>query len=142
MRYYYCSKTYDAQHKFEFEHDRPSEQTHQFGSLFVCASDSGAFRQNAFFFDFQNASTFWILGGTGIVLDGGGTLDGTGQAWWDALPSNSTLQRPIILTVFEGTDVTVRHINEVNSPFWFNLVSAAVVIVHIRHVILCPAGVR
>ncbi|KAA1470448.1 glycoside hydrolase family 28 protein [Dentipellis sp. KUC8613] len=77
---------------------------------------------NAFFFDFQNSSTFWILGGENIVLDGGGTLDGSGQVWWDAFASNSSLQRPIILTVFEGTDVTIQNIKEINSPMWFNLV--------------------
>lgn len=36
--------------------------------------------------------------------------------------SNSTLQRPIILAVFQGTNVTVDNIHEVNSPFWTNLV--------------------
>lgn len=41
--------------------------------------------QNAFYFAFQNSSTFWLLGGTNILLDGGGTLDGSGQAWYDAL---------------------------------------------------------
>jgi galacturan 1,4-alpha-galacturonidase len=41
--------------------------------------------QNAFFFQFQNQTTFWILGGKNILLTGGGTLDGAGQAWWDAL---------------------------------------------------------
>jgi hypothetical protein len=36
--------------------------------------------QNGFPFTFQTQITFWILGGTNIVVDGGGTLDGAGQA--------------------------------------------------------------
>lgn len=40
---------------------------------------------NAFFIPFQTQLAFWLLGGTNITLDGGGTLDGQGQAWYDAL---------------------------------------------------------
>ena len=35
--------------------------------------------QNAFFITYQNQSTFWYLGGENVLLDGGGTLDGSGQ---------------------------------------------------------------
>ncbi len=38
---------------------------------------------NSFSFDFQDQAAFWLLGGKNIVLDGGGTLDGSGQAWYD-----------------------------------------------------------
>ena len=40
---------------------------------------------NGFFIPFQNQTTFWLLGGENIRLDGGGTIDGQGQDWWDAL---------------------------------------------------------
>ena len=40
---------------------------------------------NAFTFSFQDQAAFWLLGGTSIALDGGGTLDGSGQAWYDEL---------------------------------------------------------
>lgn len=40
---------------------------------------------NAFYFEFQNSVTFWLLGGENIVLNGGGTLDGAGQDWYDEL---------------------------------------------------------
>ncbi|EEB92841.1 hypothetical protein MPER_08587 [Moniliophthora perniciosa FA553] len=58
---------------------------------------------NARQFHFQNQSTFWLLGGKNIVLDGGGIIDGAGQTWYDRFASNRTLQRPILLTVFQGT---------------------------------------
>uniref|UniRef100_A0A0W0FB77 galacturonan 1,4-alpha-galacturonidase n=1 Tax=Moniliophthora roreri TaxID=221103 RepID=A0A0W0FB77_MONRR len=78
---------------------------------------------NAQQFEFQNQSTFWLLGGENIVLDGGGTVDGSGQAWYDRLASNSTLQRPISLTIFQGTNVVIKDITMINSPEWFNLVN-------------------
>lgn len=34
---------------------------------------------------YQNATTFWLLGGKNVRLDGGGTIDGNGQVWYDAL---------------------------------------------------------
>ncbi|KII95596.1 glycoside hydrolase family 28 protein [Plicaturopsis crispa FD-325 SS-3] len=80
---------------------------------------------NAFSFPFQDQVTFWILGGQNILLDGGGTLDGAGQAWYDEFADNSTLLRPIILTVYEGTNVTVENVQMVNGPGWSNFVNAA-----------------
>jgi len=74
-------------------------------------------------FTFQTQVTFWILGGKNIVLDGGGTLDGAGQAWYDAFASNSSLLRPITMTLFQATNVLVQNINMINSPEWFNLVN-------------------
>ncbi|KAF9047506.1 glycoside hydrolase family 28 protein [Panaeolus papilionaceus] len=78
---------------------------------------------NAFFIPFQTQVTFWLLGGQNILLDGGGTLDGVGQPWYDAFAKNSTLLRPIILTVFQAKDVTIKNINMVNGPEWHNLVN-------------------
>ncbi|KZV88954.1 pectin lyase-like protein, partial [Exidia glandulosa HHB12029] len=71
---------------------------------------------------FQNSTTFWIVGGQDILLDGGGTIDGNGQAWWDAFPKNASLVRPIPLTIFGADSVAVTNIKFVNSPMWFNLV--------------------
>ncbi|TFK74685.1 pectin lyase-like protein [Pluteus cervinus] len=78
---------------------------------------------NGFPFTFQTQITFWILGGRNIRLDGGGTLDGQGQAWYNAFASNSSLLRPIILTVTEAEGVTVENIQMKNSPEWHNFVN-------------------
>jgi galacturan 1,4-alpha-galacturonidase len=78
---------------------------------------------NGFSFPFQTQVTFWILGGTNIVVDGGGTLDGAGQAWYDAFASNSSLLRPITMTLFQATNVLVQNIKMINSPEWFNFVN-------------------
>ncbi|KAH7099562.1 pectin lyase fold/virulence factor [Auriculariales sp. MPI-PUGE-AT-0066] len=77
---------------------------------------------NAFPFEFQNVYTFWLLGGKGIVVDGGGVIDGNGQFWWDGLTTNSSLVRPIPLTVYQGDGVIIRNITMKQAPFWFNLV--------------------
>ncbi|KAJ7366378.1 glycoside hydrolase family 28 protein [Mycena albidolilacea] len=66
---------------------------------------------NGFPFTFQTQITFWILGGTNIV------------AWYDAFASNSSLLRPIILTIFQAKNVLVQNIKMLNSPEWFNLVN-------------------
>ncbi|KAF9501315.1 glycoside hydrolase family 28 protein [Pleurotus eryngii] len=78
---------------------------------------------NAFFIPFQTQVTFWLLGGKNLRVDGGGTLDGSGQIWYDTFASNSSLLRPIVLTLFQATDVVVENINMINGPEWFNLVN-------------------
>jgi galacturan 1,4-alpha-galacturonidase len=78
---------------------------------------------NAFFIPYQTQITFWLLGGENILFDGGGTLDGSGQTWWDTFAKNSSLLRPITLTVFQATNVTIENIHMINSPEWHNLVN-------------------
>ncbi|OBZ69746.1 putative exopolygalacturonase X [Grifola frondosa] len=78
---------------------------------------------NAFYFSFQDQIAFWLLGGNNIVLDGGGTLDGAGQAWYDEFAKNSSLLRPIILTIYQATNVTVQDITMINGPEWMNFVN-------------------
>ncbi|KAI9064784.1 glycoside hydrolase family 28 protein [Trametes sanguinea] len=78
---------------------------------------------NAFTFDFQDQVAFWLLGGKNIVLDGGGTIDGSGQAWYDAFAKHSSTLRPILLTIFQATNVTVQNIHMINGPEWINFVN-------------------
>ncbi|KAG6813759.1 hypothetical protein H0H92_007711 [Tricholoma furcatifolium] len=67
--------------------------------------------------------TFWVLGGRNVVLNGGGTLDGAGQAWWDAFATNSSLLRPILLTIDQAEGLVVENIHMINSPEWHNLIN-------------------
>ncbi|KAF8648525.1 hypothetical protein AX16_006230 [Volvariella volvacea WC 439] len=78
---------------------------------------------NGFPFPFQTQITFWILGGKNLRLDGGGTLDGVGQVWYDAFARNSTLLRPIVLTITQATGVRVENVTMINGPEWHNLVN-------------------
>ncbi|CAK5269854.1 unnamed protein product [Mycena citricolor] len=78
---------------------------------------------HGFPFAFQTQITFWLLGGTNIQVDGGGVIDGSGQAWYDGFAQSSSLARPIILTIFQATNVVVQNIRMINSPEWFNFVN-------------------
>ncbi|KAJ7766486.1 glycoside hydrolase family 28 protein [Mycena maculata] len=79
--------------------------------------------ENGFPFTYQNQVTFWILGGKNLLVDGGGTLDGAGQDWYDAFAANASLLRPITLTLFQATNVLVQDIHYLNSPEWFHFVN-------------------
>ncbi|PAV24275.1 glycoside hydrolase family 28 [Pyrrhoderma noxium] len=80
---------------------------------------------NAFPITFQTQITYWLLGGMNITLDGGGTIDGSGQVWYDKFSDDSSLLRPIILTILNGTNVLVNNVTMINSPEWFNLVHSS-----------------
>lgn len=51
-----------------------------------------------FQFPFQDGSSWWLWGGKDIDLFGlgVGTIDGNGQAWWDANAVSSTIKRPLL----------------------------------------------
>ncbi|KAJ3552519.1 hypothetical protein NM688_g4112 [Phlebia brevispora] len=87
----------------------------------------------SYFLEYQNATTFWFLSGSHICMHGGGTINGNGQVWWDALSTNGqdagtaggssrTFARPIPLTVGNSSHVEIEDINFVGSPFWNNFV--------------------
>ncbi|KAL7414444.1 pectin lyase-like protein [Mrakia frigida] len=87
------------------------------------------------FLTYQNATTFWLLSGTGITLSGGGTIDANGQIWWEQFArsgnagvaggSSRTFSRPVPLTVGFAKDVLVKDIAIVNSPFWLPTIKTA-----------------
>ncbi|KAG1852324.1 pectin lyase fold/virulence factor [Suillus tomentosus] len=79
---------------------------------------------------FQDQIAFWIVGGQNILINGGGTIDGSGQSGCDVClvdsalsANNSTFLRPILLTIYQATDVAIKNITMINSPEWFNFVS-------------------
>lgn len=94
--------------------------------------DIAKWSPQSYFLTYQNATTFWFLSGNNIHLYGGGTIDGNGQVWWDALANNNnagtaggssrTFARPVPLTVGNSTNVVVEDITEIGSPFWNNFV--------------------
>ena len=89
---------------------------------------------NSFLLTYQNATTFWLLGGDNIHLYGGGTIDGNGQVWYDTLAGNSntgtaggsstTFARPVPSTVFESKNVLIEDLHQIASPFWVRHVPA------------------
>ncbi|KAF4953244.1 hypothetical protein FSARC_12438 [Fusarium sarcochroum] len=82
-------------------------------------------QQNTFKFHFQDASSWWVLGGKDIHLYGlgKGVIHGNGQAWWDAHAENKTVHRPLLFITdgWHGGSITglkLRH-----SPNWHNFIA-------------------
>ncbi|KAG8705523.1 hypothetical protein FRC09_002913 [Ceratobasidium sp. 395] len=82
----------------------------------------GYWAGNAFPIPYQKNSAIWLFGGENIVLDGGGTIDGSGQTWWDARPSNATLIPPLMLVVHQARNVRISNTTFYKTPKWANLV--------------------
>lgn len=78
---------------------------------------------NSFYFSYQTQNAFWLLGGSDITLTGGGTVDGSGQTWYKEFSSNSSLVRPILLTIYQAQNVLIENIKFLNAPEWFNFVN-------------------
>ncbi|KAF2090013.1 glycoside hydrolase family 28 protein [Saccharata proteae CBS 121410] len=86
-------------------------------------NDTDYWQANAFQQVFQNATTFFQLGGTDVNVYGGGTLDGNGQVWYDLYAENIYILRPILfgtvgLNGGSISDLVLRY-----SPQWYNFVA-------------------
>ncbi|CAE6457455.1 unnamed protein product [Rhizoctonia solani] len=91
------------------------------GSLRV-KPDFAYWAGNAFPVPYQKNSAIWLFGGENIVMDGGGTIDGSGQSWWDARPGNASLIPPLTLVVHQSHNVRISNITFYKTPKWANLV--------------------
>ncbi|KAF4306661.1 Glycoside hydrolase family 28 [Botryosphaeria dothidea] len=72
---------------------------------------------------FQNATSFFKLGGSDVNVYGGGTIDGQGQAWYDNYAKNKHDPRPVLFATVGLDDGTISDLNLRNSPFWHNFVA-------------------
>jgi galacturan 1,4-alpha-galacturonidase len=78
---------------------------------------------NSFRYTYQTASLFWQIGGTDVNIYGGGTTNGNGQVWWDALVTNSTLLRPILMGIIGLQGGSISNLKLINPPNWFHFVA-------------------
>ncbi|KAL7271762.1 hypothetical protein RUND412_005456 [Rhizina undulata] len=85
-------------------------------------ADTEYWSTNAFNLTYQNATTFWMIGGTDVNIYGGGTLDGNGQVWYDAYAANIYILRPILLSIIGLSGGTVSNLNMRYSPQWYNVI--------------------
>lgn len=53
---------------------------------------------------------------TDIVIEGKGTIDGQGEAWWKALESNKSLERGAVIRFGSGSRFLVKEITVKNAP--------------------------
>lgn len=86
-------------------------------------NDTDYWQKNAFKQVFQNATTFFQLGGEDVNVYGGGTFDGSGQVWYDLYAKNNLILRPILFGTIGLKSGRIEDINMRYSPQWYNLVA-------------------
>ncbi|KAH8723772.1 pectin lyase fold/virulence factor [Phaeosphaeriaceae sp. PMI808] len=86
-------------------------------------NDTNYWQKNAFYQTFQNATTFFQLGGNDVNVYGGGTLDGNGQAWYDLYAKDIYILRPILFGAIGLHGGRIEDLNFRYSPQWFTLVA-------------------
>ncbi|CAK3748229.1 Exopolygalacturonase X-1 [Lecanosticta acicola] len=86
-------------------------------------NDTDYWRANAFDQTFQNATTFFQLGGEDVNVYGGGMLDGNGQVWYDLYAEDISILRPVLLGTIGLQGGMVADLNLRYSPQWYNLVA-------------------
>ncbi|GIK06279.1 hypothetical protein Aspvir_001926 [Aspergillus viridinutans] len=85
--------------------------------------DTDYWQANAFKHGFQNATTFFQLGGEDVNVYGGGTFDGNGQIWYDLFAQNALIMRPILFGVIGLKGGTIGPLKLRYSPQWYHFVA-------------------
>ncbi|KAL4794379.1 Exopolygalacturonase X-1 [Aspergillus venezuelensis] len=85
--------------------------------------DTDYWQENSFKHTFQNATTFFNLGGEDVNVYGGGTLDGNGQVWYDLYAEDPLILRPILFGVIGLHGGTIGPLKLRYSPQWYQLVA-------------------
>ncbi|KAL1999933.1 hypothetical protein VTN02DRAFT_3789 [Thermoascus thermophilus] len=86
-------------------------------------NDTDYWQANSFKQVFQNATTFFQLGGEDVNIYGGGTLDGNGQVWYDLYAKDSLILRPILVGIIGLHGGTIGPLNLRYSPQWYHFVA-------------------
>lgn len=85
-------------------------------------NDTDYWQANAFNQTFQNATTFFQLGGEDVNVYGGGTIDGNGQAWYDLYADDIYTLRPILFGTIGLAGGSISNLKLRYSPQWYNIV--------------------
>lgn len=86
-------------------------------------NDTDYWQANSFRQGFQNATTFFQLGGKDVNVYGGGFLDGNGQVWYDLYAQNNLILRPILFGTIGLNGGTISDLNMRYSPQYYNFVA-------------------
>ncbi|KAF9887955.1 hypothetical protein FE257_009477 [Aspergillus nanangensis] len=87
------------------------------------SNDTDYWQENSFRHGFQNATTFFQLGGVDVNVYGGGTLDGNGQVWYDLFHEEALTLRPILVGIIGLKGGTIGPLKLRYSPQWYQLVA-------------------
>ncbi|CAG7954195.1 unnamed protein product [Penicillium salamii] len=86
-------------------------------------NDTDYWQANAFKQIYQNATTFFQLGGEDVNMYGDGTLDGNGQVWYDLYAEDAMILRPILMGIIGLKGGTIGPLNLRYSPQWYQFVA-------------------
>lgn len=86
-------------------------------------NDTDYWQKNSFYHTFQNATTFFQLGGTDVNVYGGGTLDGNGQVWYDLYAKDIYILRPILFGAIGLHGSRIEDLKFRYSPQWYTFVA-------------------
>ncbi|CAI7568512.1 unnamed protein product [Penicillium palitans] len=87
------------------------------------SNDTDYWQANAFTQVYQNATTFFQLGGEDVNVYGEGTLDGNGQVWYDLYAEDALILRPILVGIIGLNGGTIGPLNLRYSPQWYHFVA-------------------
>ncbi|KAF1846259.1 glycoside hydrolase family 28 protein [Cucurbitaria berberidis CBS 394.84] len=87
------------------------------------SNDTDYWQKHAFYQTFQNATTFFQLGGTDVNVYGGGTFDGNGQVWYDLYAKDIYILRPILFGAIGLHGGRIEDLKFRYSPQWYTLVA-------------------
>ena len=87
------------------------------------SNDTDYWQANAFTQVYQNATTFFQLGGEDVNVYGEGTLDGNGQVWYDLYAEDALILRPILVGIIGLNGGTIGSLNLRYSPQWYHFVA-------------------
>lgn len=86
-------------------------------------NDTDYWQAHAFKQIYQNATTFFQLGGQDVNLYGDGTLDGNGQVWYDLYAEDALILRPILVGIIGLNGGTIGPLKLRYSPQWYHFVA-------------------
>ena len=87
--------------------------------------DTDYWQANAFRFVYQNVTAFFKLGGDNVFIYGGGTLDGSGQAWYDLYAADIYIMRPVLIGIDGLRDSIIANLNLRYSPMYYTFMANA-----------------
>ncbi|WPH01672.1 Exopolygalacturonase X-1 [Acrodontium crateriforme] len=93
-------------------------------------NDTDYWQKHAFQQTFQNATTFFQLGGTDVNVYGGGMLDGNGQIWYDLYAKNIYVLRPILFGTIGLNFGSISNLKLRFSPQWYNFLANSTNVVY------------
>jgi galacturan 1,4-alpha-galacturonidase len=86
-------------------------------------NDTDYWQKNSFRLVFQNATSYFLLGGKDVNVYGGGTIHGNGQTWWDAFAAKSSTNRPVLFATVGLHGGSISNLRLTASPFWHNIIA-------------------